>query len=112
MRVLSAGKSRLLKFLLLPASASVQLYVSFSKFSPRYGYYSTDMDAGIDALRTATSNDQRTAAYKKIADAWVRDLPALPLASIEETWVTGPKLRGVVAASAYNVRLDKAYLAD
>ena len=29
MRVLSAGKSRLLKFLLLPASASVQLYVSF-----------------------------------------------------------------------------------
>lgn len=90
----------------------IQLYVSFSKFSPRYGYYNTDMDAGIDALRTAASNDQRSAAYKKIADAWVRDLPALPLATIEEAWVTNPKLRGVVAASAYNVRLDKAYLAD
>jgi peptide/nickel transport system substrate-binding protein len=86
------------------------LYNTFYKDTLRYGYGSPDMDAGLDALRMATTDDQRTAAFKKIAEVWVRDQPAAVVAAVPSSWIASAKVHGLTPNSSDVVLLDKAWL--
>jgi peptide/nickel transport system substrate-binding protein len=87
-----------------------QLYRNLYSTISVFGYGSPDMDAGLDALRVADTKDKRVAAYKQIAQTWLRDVPAAPIAEIPQAWVHSPKLHGVQATAAVTVFFDKAWI--
>jgi peptide/nickel transport system substrate-binding protein len=97
----------------IPADDGVfgQLFISFHSKSNRYGYSSPEMDAAIDALRVATTDEQKTAALAKVSELYVRDAPFMIMTTQEQTVVASPQLHGMRQNSAGTVVLDKAWLA-
>jgi peptide/nickel transport system substrate-binding protein len=86
------------------------LYNTMYKDALRFGYSNPDMDAALDALRVATTDSQRTDAFKKIAETWVRDQPAAVVAAVPSSWVATAKVHGLVPSSSDLVLLDKTWL--
>jgi peptide/nickel transport system substrate-binding protein len=76
----------------------------------RYGYHSPDMDGAIDALRQASTDDAKRAAYKRIAETFNRDAPQAILAARPTAVVHSSKLHGFVQSSTAIVLLDKVWL--
>ncbi len=91
-------------------SLYLQLVGTFASANPRYGYGNAEMDAALDKMRTASSDAERTAALKGVAEIWVRDVPAVVNMNIMQTWVHTPKLHDVYRTGASIVMLDKAWL--
>jgi peptide/nickel transport system substrate-binding protein len=89
----------------------LQLIGSFNEANPRYGYSSPDMTAGIDMLRTADTQDKRVAAYKKISEAWVRDLPGHVTTVIPQAMLYNPKVHDLVRTGQSITLFDKAWMA-
>jgi len=87
-----------------------QFFINLSSQSPRYGYKSADMDQGIDLLRQAATDDARRAAYKKIGETLVRDLPSVPVAELSAAWAYSPKLHDVKRSAASITLFDKVWL--
>ena len=75
------------------------------------GFSSAAMDEGIAALRVAETDDEVTAAYGLIAEAWNTDVPAVALNELQIGLITRPDLQGVVRTSNAAMFLDKAWLA-
>jgi peptide/nickel transport system substrate-binding protein len=88
----------------------VQLAGTFNSKSPRYGYGNAEMDAAIDKMRTAVTQDQRVAANKAVSEIWVRDVPAHVITAIPAALVTSAKLKGVVRTGGASLLFDKAFL--
>jgi peptide/nickel transport system substrate-binding protein len=76
----------------------------------RFGYASPDMDAAVDALRTAKGDTDSRAAIQKIAEVWVRDVPFATIAHYNLTFVASAKLHGIARGSNWIMRFDKAWL--
>ena len=76
----------------------------------RFGYANTDMDAAIDALRQASTDDTKRSAYRRISEVFYRDAPAAVLAARVTGIVHSPKLQGLQQSTAAIVLLDKAWL--
>jgi peptide/nickel transport system substrate-binding protein len=77
----------------------------------RYGYGNADMDAAVDLLRLADTDQKRIDAYKKISEVWNRDAPAAVIATVDGGFVGTPKLSGVYRNGYQIVMYDKAWLA-
>jgi ABC-type transport system substrate-binding protein len=77
----------------------------------RYGYANADMDAGIDALRTAKNDDEKRAAYKRISEVFNRDAPAAVLASRRTAITHLPRVHGFQQSATAIVFFDKVWLA-
>ena len=77
----------------------------------RYGYGNADMDAAVDLLRLADTDQKRIDAYKKISEIFIRDAPAAVIATVDGGFVGTPKLSGVYRNGYQIVMYDKAGLA-
>jgi peptide/nickel transport system substrate-binding protein len=78
----------------------------------RIGYKSTEMDAALDALRAAATDAEKTAAYKRISDIYVRDVPMLVTAAVEEYVAWSGKVHDVYGTTATRVEFTKAWLSN
>jgi peptide/nickel transport system substrate-binding protein len=76
----------------------------------RIGYKSATMDAALDELRAANTDAAKTAAYKKISETYVKDVPLLVSAAIEEYIAWDAKVQGVFGTTATRVEFDKAWI--
>jgi ABC-type oligopeptide transport system substrate-binding subunit len=72
---------------------------------------SAEVDAAISKLRTASTDDQKKAGYKQVADAFMRDIPAVVLAAVPETIIWNSKVQGVVPTADSIVLLSRAWIA-
>ena len=76
----------------------------------RYGYSNAEMDTALDALRIAATDSAKTAALKKIAEIWNRDLPAMVVGDGVRVLAYSPKLQGVQPTAFQAVEFGKAWL--
>jgi peptide/nickel transport system substrate-binding protein len=76
----------------------------------RYGYTNADMDAALDGLRVAATDTARTAALKRVAEVWNRDLPAVVVGDGVRIFTSIPKLQGVQPTAFQAVEYGKAWL--
>jgi len=72
---------------------------------------SAEVEAAISKLRTASTDDQKKAGYKQVADAFMRDIPAVVLAAVPETIIWNSKVQGVVPTADSIVLLSRAWIA-
>jgi peptide/nickel transport system substrate-binding protein len=86
----------------------LQMIGSFNTKNPRYGYANPEMEAAIELLRTADTQDKKVAAYKKISEIWVRDVPAHVTTVIPQAMVYSPKVHGLVRTGQSITLFDKA----
>jgi peptide/nickel transport system substrate-binding protein len=94
-----------------PDETLSQLFKTFYKTTARFGYTNPDMDAALDALRLASTDPQRVAAFAKIAEIWNRDMPAAILGPVVSAWVAGPNLHGLKFSTSDLLLLNDAWLA-
>ena len=76
----------------------------------RTGYANIDMDAAIDSLRKASTDDAKRAAYLRITEVFNRDAPSAVLAARVTAFAHSPKLQGFQQSAAAIVLLDKVWL--
>jgi peptide/nickel transport system substrate-binding protein len=76
----------------------------------RYGYSSDAMTAGLTALRKASTNDQKVAAVKTIAETWAADNPVASLAHFTALVTFDKTVHGVTDSVATTVFFDKAWI--
>jgi peptide/nickel transport system substrate-binding protein len=77
----------------------------------RYGLRSTGFDSALDKLRLASNLDEKKAGYKALSEAWARDLPAIPIATIYQGVVHNKNLHGLAQTGGGIVSFEKAWLA-
>jgi peptide/nickel transport system substrate-binding protein len=75
------------------------------------GYAMADMDAAIDALRQATTDDAKRAAYRRIGEIFNRDAPAAVLGARLTATAHTPRLHGFQQSATSAVHFDKVWLA-
>jgi peptide/nickel transport system substrate-binding protein len=78
--------------------------------SNRIGYKNTAVDTALKSLRTATTDDQKKAAYKTIAEQVAIDIPILPFSKVEEFIVWKDNIHGVRQTNRSGVVFDKAWI--
>jgi ABC-type oligopeptide transport system substrate-binding subunit len=78
--------------------------------SNRVGYKSAVVDKALKDLLHATTDDQKLAQYKIIAEAVANDLPFYIYAKVEEFIVFSPKVHGVMQANRGMVLLNNAWI--
>jgi peptide/nickel transport system substrate-binding protein len=93
-----------------PDEFYAQLNKAMNSVAPRFGYSSPEMDAALDQLRVATTDDARTAAFKTIAEVWNRDMPAAILGVHHSAWIGSPKLHGITQTTSDLILLGDAWL--
>ena len=76
----------------------------------RTGYNNPAVDKAIKDLRTAKTDDEKTAAYKIIADAVAKDVPLLPMWNGEYSVAWNSKVHGFVKSSRYNVLWHEVWM--
>jgi ABC-type oligopeptide transport system substrate-binding subunit len=93
-----------------PARNFLKLVSAFEAPTPQFGYSSPEMTAGVDALRVASNPTELEAAYRKIAEVWTRDVPALVIAEIPEATIANKKVKGVAFVGSSNVSFANAWM--
>jgi peptide/nickel transport system substrate-binding protein len=78
--------------------------------SNRVGYKSAVVDKALKDLLQATTDEQKTAQYKIIAESVAKDLPFYIYAKVEEFIVFSPKVHGVMQANRGMVLFNQAWL--
>jgi ABC-type transport system substrate-binding protein len=68
------------------------------------------MDAALKAVRTASTDAQKTDAYRKVAEVYVRDVPALPIDHYSELIVWNKRSHGITFDADTIVLFDKAWV--
>jgi ABC-type oligopeptide transport system substrate-binding subunit len=68
------------------------------------------IDQALKGLLTATTDDQKKAQYKTIAQQLTSDAAVLPFAEIEEFIATRPNVHGVVQTNRSGAFFDKAWI--
>lgn len=74
------------------------------------GYKSAAVDAAIESIRKATTNDQKKAAYRTIASEVAKDVPILPFVKQEYRTIWKDNVKGIVPTSRATVMLGKAWI--
>jgi peptide/nickel transport system substrate-binding protein len=89
-----------------------QLYGNLNSTSSanRMGYKSTAMDAGLAAVRSATTNDQKKSGFKQMAEAYLADQPSLAIEVLEERAAWNPKVQGLQPSVQTSLLFDKAWI--
>ena len=68
------------------------------------------MDAALTELKGALTDTAKVAAYKKITDLWVTELPAAPLFQPPQGVYWMPKVHGIKGAGLSAAAFDKAWI--
>jgi peptide/nickel transport system substrate-binding protein len=76
----------------------------------RAGYSSPEMDGLIAEARRASTDEQKTAVYKKVQDLYVKDAVSYPFGAIEEYVAWSKKVHGPVGSQQTVVHFDKAWI--
>jgi peptide/nickel transport system substrate-binding protein len=92
------------------ASSQIDQFLRSTSASNRVGYASPEMDAALNDLQKAQTDEARKAAYKSIAELWNRDVPSVPLLHLEQGVFWTPEVKGMRGAGLTNVALDKVWL--
>jgi peptide/nickel transport system substrate-binding protein len=93
------------------ADVALRMYQNFhSSQNIPHGYVSPEMDAAIEALQQATTNDAVKSALGDMQELWNRDMPSIPLASVPEAVVWGAHVHGIVPTSKTVVLFNQAFL--
>jgi ABC-type oligopeptide transport system substrate-binding subunit len=77
----------------------------------RYGLRSPAFDAALDKLRLAATLDEKKAGYKALSEAWAKDLPAIPIATVYQGVVHNKNVNGLAQTGGGIVSFEKAWLA-
>ena len=85
---------------------------NFSSTSPsnRIGFKNAVVDQALKEIRQAKNDDEKKAAFKKIAETMAAEIPALPWAKIEEFIAWQSNIKGVKQTHRSGVFLDKAWI--
>ncbi len=73
-------------------------------------YVNTDMDAQINAVRSAKNDAERKAALEKIQDIWRQDVPSVVYESLVEVIAWNKNIQGIRPTVATVVMFDKAWI--
>jgi peptide/nickel transport system substrate-binding protein len=92
-----------------PDNIYMTLVSTFDPTNPRYGFMSPALQTGIDALRVASTDPERKAAFKTIQETWANEVPTAVLGEIKAAWISAPKLHDVTESDNL-VLLDRAWL--
>jgi peptide/nickel transport system substrate-binding protein len=92
------------------AQAQLDTFLRSTSPSNRTGYKSSTMDAALDKLKVATTDDQRTAAYRDLAQTVLSDVPAVVMAALPERIAWNSNVHGVRSVSSGSVMFDGAWL--
>ena len=76
----------------------------------RTGYNNPAVDKAIKDLRSVKTDEEKTAAYKVIAEAIARDVPLLPLWNGEYSVSWSSKVHGFTKSSRYNVLWHEVWM--
>ena len=87
----------------------IESFLRSTSASNRVGYKNASVDAAITELKKAATDDAKTAAFKKISEAWANDAPSVPIAHVEERVVWSPKVRGLSTTAQNQVVFTKAW---
>ena len=77
--------------------------------SNRTGYKNPAMDAALDEVKKAATDDAKKAAYKKIGDLVVADAVTIPVAHAEERLTWSAKVHGPIATSFTTADFSKTF---
>src|SRR5690606_6678693 len=78
--------------------------------SNRVGFKSTVVDEALSDLRAASTDEEKTEAFRVIAQEIRDGLPVLPFAAIEERIVWQDDVHGIVFNHSTSLYLDKAWM--
>jgi peptide/nickel transport system substrate-binding protein len=92
------------------SQVQIDSFLRSTSASNRTGYSSTAMDANLTALRTATTDAAKSAAYTKIAEQWYADVPGVVLSSLNMRIIWSPKVHGVAGGAISTALFDKAWI--
>ena len=76
----------------------------------RTGYNNPAVDKAIKDLRSVKTDEEKTAAYKVIAEAIAKDVPMLPLWNGEYSVSWSSKVHGFTKSSRYNVLWHEVWM--
>lgn len=76
----------------------------------RVGYRSEEFDAALAEFKAAADKDTKTAAAKKLAEAYTKDVPIISFGAIPEYITWNSRVHGIVPTQATMVLLDKAWI--
>jgi peptide/nickel transport system substrate-binding protein len=74
------------------------------------GYASADMDAALLQVRNASSDAEKTDAYRKVAEIYTRDVPSVPIDAYSEVIAWGKRVHGLAQTADTVVLFDKAWV--
>ena len=85
---------------------------NFASTSPsnRIGFKSAVVDQALKDIRQAKSDDEKKAAFKKIAEVMAAEVPTLPWAKIEEFIAWPSNIKGMRQTNRSGVLFDKAWI--
>jgi len=88
------------------------LYNNFagSSGSNRAGYKSAAMDAGLAMVRAASTNEQKTAGYKAMSEAYIKEIPMISVDALPETVASQPTVQNIQKTVQSMVHLDKTWI--
>ncbi len=78
----------------------------------RTGYANPKMDDAVAALRKASTKDEKTAAFKTIAEIYAQDVPVLNFGATPQYVAWSKKVNGIVPNASAVVYFDKAWIAS
>jgi peptide/nickel transport system substrate-binding protein len=78
--------------------------------SNRIGFKSTVVDQALKDIRQAKTDDEKKAAYKKIAEVVTAEVPVLPFAKVEEFIAWQSNIKGMRQVNRSGVLFDKAWI--
>jgi hypothetical protein len=59
----------------------------------------------------ASTLDEKKASYKALSEAWAKDLPAIPIATVYQGVVANKNIHGLAQTGGGIVSFEKAWLA-
>jgi peptide/nickel transport system substrate-binding protein len=78
--------------------------------SNRIGFKSSVVDQALKDVRQAKTDDEKKAAYKKIAEVVTAEVPVLPFAKVEEFIAWQTNIKGMRQTNRSGVLFDKAWI--
>jgi ABC-type oligopeptide transport system substrate-binding subunit len=94
------------------AQAQLDTFLRSTSPSNRTGFKNTEMDAVLDDLKVADTDDERADAYRQIAEMWIENVPAINLGSLPERIAWNDNVYGLRSISSGAVVFDEAWIGN
>jgi peptide/nickel transport system substrate-binding protein len=78
--------------------------------SNRAGYKSPAMDAGLNIVRAAATDEQKKAGYKAMSEAYIKEIPMISVDALPETIASQPSVQNLAKTVQSMVHYDKAWI--